>query len=187
MKKVLVLSLLLLASLGFAALGQPYLEFNQNLLPAYEEYIPYGGWQAGLAWTATETKELPCPQEDPCGGWYQFRTFSFCGDLFIGGRNIWEFPSSLYAGLDLDLSWGVAELSFSTELGFVPDFGGWPWALPDFDYWASVAELKLRIVDWASGWIGVNLDYDSGGPGYLVPVPYIGFRLGDQYGCTDCP
>lgn len=183
MKRALVLSLICLLAFSALAVAGPYFEFNQDVLPAPGAAIPIGGWQAGVVFSFSQVNEFPCPKEDPCGGIYQYEEISFCGDLYVGDRNMWFFPASIYVGIDLDLSWGYVNFNLGTELGFEPNFAGWPWMSPGFDYWTTNVELLLKVAPWARLWFGVNLDYDPAGAGSLAAIPYIGFRIGDQGGC----
>ena len=183
MKKRLVVGLLLACVLGvgLAAFGASpfYFEYGQEVATG----TPAGDWQAGLTFAFEQTTELPCPKEHPCGGLYQYSTIAFCGDLFIGNSDVWTWLGEYYAGFEGNLRWNYLGLGLLTRIDFAPISGGWPWTSPAIESWVTDITLRLKFVDWATGWAGVNLDYDYVG-GYFAMVPMFGFRIGNQSGCS---
>jgi len=178
MKKALLVALMLVV-FGAVAWASPfYFEYNQDILSGE----PAGNWQAGLTFSFSQTTELDCPREHPCGGYYQFSTISFCGDLFIGNGTVWTYPGEYYAGFEGNLRWNYLNLGLDTKITFEPIGSGWPWASPVVDSWITDLVLGLRFVNWASGRVGVNLDYDYV-EGFFKMTPSFGFRLGNQSGC----
>jgi|GEM_PF-3364553 len=183
MKRALIAAFVALVALGMVAWAASpfYFEYSQDIAAG----APVGDWQAGLTFAFSDTTELDCPKEHPCGGYYQFSTISFCGDLFFGNSDAWVYPGAYYAGFEGKLRWNYLSFILDTRLDFDPLTNGWPWVSPSINAWLTDIELGLQFVSWASGWFGVNLEYDyTVVPGYFKLVPSFGFRLGDQSGCA---
>jgi len=186
MKKALVLSMVLAAFFAASAMALPYLDVHHFLIADGAD-VPAARVEIGWVFALAHTYELDCPEVDPCGGIRQFDQVSMCGNIYFGVNDFWVIPRSPFIGLLLDFEWWVFDFELATEIGLDDDWGDFPLETPPFEYWNTSALFEIMVVDWFSFRLGSDFVYDDAGAGVLEMWPFFGFRIGDQYGCPDCP
>jgi len=135
MKRALVLSLLVIAGLTFAAIAAAptglYWNYKQGLtILEYgcepECVSPPAWFEVGYNLYIETTFSDPCPDVNDCGEVIDTYNFVIDGNFYFANANIWSYPAAYITGFDLELTWLKWGFGVETELDFLANFDYWP-------------------------------------------------------------